>query len=69
MCEDKEAFKCKLCGDPIYVGEEYYDIPNVGYCCVGCIKDCHCYDAEDEAYNAYIDAQIDEMKERQLFGE
>ena len=66
MSENKVAFKCELCDEAIYVGDDYYDIPGVGYCCTKCIDDCKRYEAEDEAYNAYIDMLIDEMKERNL---
>ena len=57
------AFRCELCDNEVFVGDEYYNIPGVGKCCTSCIDDCHQYDAEDENYNAYIDARIDEMKE------
>lgn len=66
MSEDKIAFKCELCDDAIYVGENYYDIPGVGRCCKDCIDDCKCYEAEDESYNAYVDAEIDRMREERL---
>ena len=55
MSDNKQAFTCALCDEAIYVGEEYYDIPGVGKCCTSCIADCHYDEAEDEAYNAYID--------------
>ena len=60
------AFSCAICDEAIYVGEDYYDIPGVGKCCVGCIDDCKHYDAEDESYNAYVDMQIDEMREEAI---
>jgi hypothetical protein len=63
MSDNKEAFTCALCDEAIYVGEDYYDIPNLGKCCTSCINDCKCYEAEDESYNAYVDAKIDEMRE------
>ena len=66
---DRKAFTCALCDNAVYVGDDYYEIPNLGKCCTSCIDDCKQYDAEDEAYNAYIDAQIDEMKERRMFDE
>jgi hypothetical protein len=66
---NREAFKCELCGDPIYVGEDYYNIPGVGKCCEGCIAECHEYDAEDEAFNAYVDRLIDEQKEERIIYE
>lgn len=69
MSENNVAFKCELCDEAIYVGEEYYDIPGVGKCCKGCIDDCHEDEAEDEAYNAYIDRMFEEERERRLFGE
>lgn len=69
MKSDGIAFKCNICNDPVYVGDEYYDIPQVGKCCKDCIDDCHHYDAEDEDYNAYIDAKIDEMREERLYDE
>lgn len=69
MSNNKEAFKCELCDEAIYVGEEYYDIPGAGKCCKGCIDDCHHYEAEDEAYNDYIDRMVEEERDRRLFGE
>lgn len=67
--EPREAFTCALCDNAVYVGEDYYDIPGVGKCCESCIKDCHRYEAEDEAFNDYIDSLIDEQRERSLFNE
>lgn len=40
------AFICELCEEPIYEGDEYYDIPGLGKCCAECISDAHHYDAE-----------------------
>jgi hypothetical protein len=44
----EEAFTCVICEGPIYVGEDYYDIPGVGKCCEECISDCHRSCAEKE---------------------
>ena len=41
--EDKEnneiAYYCSFCGEPIYYGEDYYDINDEKICCA-CISDC-----------------------------
>lgn len=50
------AYICEICEEPIYEGDEYYDIADFGKCCAECISDAHHYDAEapgpdpDEAY-------------------
>lgn len=66
---ERVAFTCAICGEAVYVGEDYYDLPELGKCHEDCVKDCKRYEAEDESFNAYIDAKYDEMKERQALGE
>lgn len=31
--------ECTICDDPIYEGEEHFDIPGFGYCCARCVED------------------------------
>ena len=40
------VFKCKICDEPIYEGNDYYQIPGMGPCCEECIDDARRYDAE-----------------------
>lgn len=40
------VYKCKLCGEPIREGDDYYDIDGLGHCCEVCIEDSKKYDAE-----------------------
>lgn len=42
------AFSCAICNEPVYEGEDYYEIPELGKCCEDCIRDCKCYCAERE---------------------
>lgn len=42
----KEVYHCIICDEPIYEGDDYYDIPGLGPCCEPCIDDAHCYEAE-----------------------
>ena len=42
------VYTCRICGDPILEGDEYYSIPSYGECCASCIGDAHHYDAERE---------------------
>lgn len=42
----RKVFTCEICGDPIYEGEDYYDIPDFGQCHDNCIHDCKRYEAE-----------------------
>ena len=44
--ERKTVYTCPFCGWDIYEGDDYYLIPNVGPCCVTCIEEAKCYDAE-----------------------
>lgn len=42
------AFTCELCEEPIYEGEDYYNIPGFGKCCEDCINGARRYNAERE---------------------
>lgn len=42
----RKVFICPICEEPIYEGEDYYDIPELGPCCEECISDAKRYDAE-----------------------
>ena len=44
----KPVYKCSICGEGIFAGDDYYDIHNVGLCCEGCISDAKRYDAEPD---------------------
>lgn len=36
---------CGICTDDILEGDEYYEIPELGFCCANCISECHHYEA------------------------
>ena len=46
--EDTRArvYTCKICGEEILEGDDYYDIPGLGVVCCTCIDDARQYDAE-----------------------
>lgn len=46
--EDKRrsVFSCAICEWDIFEGDDYYDIPSLGPCCVTCISESKRYDAE-----------------------
>lgn len=44
----KVVYRCAICKEPIYVGDDYYDIDGLGICCEECIKASRRYDAELE---------------------
>lgn len=48
--ESKRArvYTCVLCEEGILEGDDYYDIPDLGYCCKPCIDRAKCYSAEPE---------------------
>lgn len=37
---------CAICEDPIFEGDDAWDIPNYGYCCERCIKDARIIEVE-----------------------
>lgn len=43
--EPEVAFDCEVCGDPIYVGDDYYDLTGFGKVCEHCIEEARKYDA------------------------
>lgn len=47
--EDKRrvVYTCSCCGEPIYEGDEYWELCG-SYYCEACIDDAHHYDAECE---------------------
>jgi hypothetical protein len=42
----KEVYHCTICDEPIYEGDDYYNIPGLGPCCETCIDESKRYDAE-----------------------
>ena len=44
----KPVYTCAICENPIYEGDDFYDIPDYGCCCTECIDDCKRYDAEPD---------------------
>lgn len=42
----KRVYSCAICGDAIKEGDDYYEIPKLGPCCEGCIKESKRYEAE-----------------------
>lgn len=46
--EDKRkcVYSCAICDGDILEGEDYYDLPELGFCCEECIKGCKRWDAE-----------------------
>ena len=41
----RRVYGCAICEDDILEGDDYFDIPGLGPCCEGCIKDSKKYDA------------------------
>lgn len=61
--EIRIAHDCVLCNNPIYEGDDYYDIPDLGVCCTNCIEDSRRYSAEiDDG----ADDEFDAMREEAL---
>lgn len=51
------AYSCELCEEPIYEGDDYYDIDGIGRCCEECIEG-------SKRLCAEVDERIDEAYER-----
>lgn len=46
--EDTRAvvYRCRICDGEILEGDDYYNVPGLGFCCEECIDESKCYDAE-----------------------
>ena len=44
----RKVYTCAICDEPIYEGQDYFEIPGLGPCCEGCISECRRYEAELE---------------------
>lgn len=58
------AFHCEICDEPIYEGDDYYDLRPLdhGMCCTTCVEDMKCHDAEgDDGSDAAYEAMREEL--------
>ena len=44
----REVYTCVCCDEPIFEGDDYYEIPGFGTVCEKCIEDAHYCSAESE---------------------
>lgn len=42
----KCVYSCAICDEDILEGDDYYNIPKLGYCCESCINEAKRYEAE-----------------------